>query len=38
MICVTKGGQPIVYEDLDSDPETITIETDKFHAYALIYK
>ncbi len=38
MICVTKGGLPIVYEDLDSDPETITIETDKFHAYALVYK
>ena len=38
MICVTKGGLPIVYEDLDSDPKTITIETDKFHAYALVYK
>ncbi|MDE5695818.1 MAG: leucine-rich repeat domain-containing protein, partial [Lachnospiraceae bacterium] len=38
MICVTKGGKPIVYDDLDSDPKTITIETDKFYAYALIYK
>lgn len=38
MICVTKGGQPFLFEDLDSNPGTITIETDKFHAYALIYK
>ena len=38
MICVTKGGQPILYNDLDSDPETITIKTNKFYAYALIYK
>jgi len=38
MICVTKGGLPVVYEDQDSDPKTITIETDKFHAYALVYK
>ncbi|MDE7333588.1 MAG: leucine-rich repeat domain-containing protein, partial [Lachnospiraceae bacterium] len=38
MICVTKGGQPIIYNDLDSDPETITIKTNKFYAYALIYK
>lgn len=38
MICVTQGGRPAIYSDLDSDPETITIKTDKFHAYALIYK
>ncbi len=38
MICVTEGGLPVVYDDLDSDPKTITIETDTFHAYALIYK
>ena len=38
MICVTKGGQPFIYDDLDSNPETITIETNKFYAYALIYK
>ena len=38
MICVTQGGRPAVYSDLDSDPETITIKTNKFHAYALIYK
>ncbi len=38
MICVTKGGQPIVYNDLDNDPETITIRTNKFYAYALVYK
>ena len=38
MICVTKGGQPFVYNDLDSDPTTITIKTNKFYAYALIYR
>lgn len=38
MICVTKGGQPIVYNDLDSDPETVTVKTNKFYAYALIYR
>ena len=38
MICVTKGGQPIIYNDLDSNPETITIKTNNFYAYALIYK
>ena len=38
MICVIKGGQPIIYNDLDSNPETITIKTNNFYAYALIYK
>ena len=38
MICVTKGGKPIIYNDTDKDPRTITIKTDKFFAYALIYK
>ncbi len=38
MICVTKGGRPIVYNDTDNNPETITIKTDKFYAFALIYK
>ena len=38
MICVTKGGLPIIYEDLDNNPETITVRTNKFYAYALVYK
>ncbi|MDE7331047.1 MAG: hypothetical protein K2O16_02235 [Lachnospiraceae bacterium] len=38
MICVTKGGQPIIYEDLDKVPETITFKTNTFYAFALIYK
>lgn len=38
MICVTRGGQPFVYSDLDSSPETITIRTNRFYAYALVYK
>lgn len=38
MICVTKGGRPIVYDDLDINPETLTVRANKFYAYALIYK
>lgn len=38
MICVTEGGQPFIYNDLDKDPETVTIKTNKFYAYALIYR
>lgn len=38
MICVTKGGLPVIYEDLDTNPETITVRTNKFYAYALAYK
>lgn len=38
MICVTKGGQPIILEDLDKVPETITFRINRFYAFALIYK
>ncbi|MCM1264527.1 MAG: leucine-rich repeat domain-containing protein [Butyrivibrio sp.] len=38
MLCVTEGGIVVILDDLDSDPNTITIRTDKFHAFALIYK
>lgn len=38
MICVTQGGLPVIYEDLDTKPETITVRTNKFYAYALAYK
>lgn len=38
MICVTKGGQPVIYDDLDKTLETITFRTNTFYAYALIYK
>ncbi|MBP3198199.1 MAG: hypothetical protein J6N21_14510, partial [Butyrivibrio sp.] len=38
MICVTKGGQPVVLKDLDNNPNTVTIKTDKFYAFALVYK
>lgn len=38
MVCVTENGLPVIYEDLDDDPKTITIKTNKFYAYALIYK
>ena len=38
MICVTENGMPYVLKDLDNDPNTITFETDKYYAFALIYK
>lgn len=38
MICVTKNGVPVIYDDLDDEPRTITVRTNKFYAYALIYK
>lgn len=38
MICVTEKGQPVVLADLDSDPGTITFETDTYYAFALVYK
>lgn len=38
MICVSQYGIPYIFEDQDKDANTITISTDKFYAYALIYK
>ena len=38
MICVSQYGVPFIFEDQDKDADTITISTDKFYAYALIYK
>ncbi len=38
MICVTEDGTPYILNDLDKDPNTITFETNKFYAFALIYK
>lgn len=38
MICVTENGLPVVLEDLDTEPNTVTFETDTYYAFALIYK
>lgn len=38
MICVSQDGIPFIFDDKDKDPDTITFSTDKFYAYALIYK
>lgn len=38
MICVTKNGQPIILEDIDLNPATITFETDSYYVFALVYK
>ena len=32
------GGETDILEDLDTDPDTITIETDRFSTYVLIYQ
>lgn len=38
LICVSQNGAPYIFEDQDEDSNTITISTDKFYAYALVYK
>ena len=38
MICVTENGLPIILNDIDTNPNTITFETDTYYAFALIYK
>lgn len=38
MICVTENGQPVMLDDLDSNPSTITFETDTYYAFALVYR
>ena len=37
MICVTEKGRPIILNDLDTNLQTITFETDTYYAFALIY-
>lgn len=38
MVCVTADGVPVVLNDLDLNPETVTFETDVYYAFALVYK
>lgn len=38
MVCVSKGGEVIILDDLDAAAETITFLTNKYYAFALIYK
>ncbi len=38
MIVVTEDGKAAVLNDLDSDPNTITFETDTYYAFALTYR
>ncbi len=38
LVCVSKNGEVQIYNDMDENPETITINTNTFHAYALVYK
>lgn len=32
------NGEVQIYNDMDENPDTITINTNTFHAYALVYK
>lgn len=38
MLVVTEDGKADVLNDLDSDPNTITFETDTYYAFALAYR
>lgn len=38
MICVTQNGIPIIFNDQDKNPDTVTFSTDKFYAFALVYR
>lgn len=38
MICVTENGIPVILKDLDTNPSTITFETNVYYAFALVYK
>lgn len=38
MIVVTEDGKAAVLKDLDSNPNTITFETDTYYAFALAYR
>ena len=38
MVCVSKDGEVIVLDDLDTAAETISFLTNKFYAFALVYK
>jgi hypothetical protein len=38
MICVTDKGRSVVLDDLDSAADTVTFETDTYHAFALVYR
>lgn len=37
IICIDKEGKTVVFEDTDSDPNTITINANVFGAYAVVY-
>ncbi len=38
MVCVSKNGEISILEDLDMDADTITFLTNKYYAFALVYK
>ena len=38
MVCVTQNVIPIIFNDQDKNPDTVTFSTDKFYAFALVYR
>ncbi len=38
MVCVAQNGIPIIFNDQDKNPDTVTFSTDKFYAFALVYR
>lgn len=38
LVCVSKNGEVQIYNDMDKNPDTITINSNTFYAYALVYK
>lgn len=37
VICIDKDGKSVVMEDTDTDPKTLTINTNVFGVYAIVY-
>lgn len=37
VICIDQDGKPVVMEDTDTDPKTLTINTNVFGVYAIVY-
>lgn len=37
VICIDKDGQTVIMEDTDTDPKTLTVNTNVFGVYAIVY-
>lgn len=32
------GGETVILDDIDGDPDTVTVKTDRFSSYAIVYR